>query len=105
MIQEIENYKDTLRAKGFRVEYHTPYCIGRKKNFPDKNCVGCESEQGCKRFAGIALILSNALNVPVTSKEEILVAVDNMEKALKRVDIVLDLKSTIEEVDKAVLNT
>ena len=61
MDNAFEGYKDILRKAGFRVEIDTPYCKERKVRFPDKNCEGCESEDGCSRYVGIMGVLVGSM--------------------------------------------
>lgn len=42
-----DRLKAMIQEKGFRVLVHTPYCDNYQKGH--SNCLGCESEKGCKK--------------------------------------------------------
>ncbi len=57
-----------ITKKGLRIEMDTNYCKAFLKDHD--SCIGCESEEGCKRYAGVMSILTESMLYKPASYED-----------------------------------
>lgn len=85
--------KELVKSKGFMVGVNSEFCKIFK--LTHKNCIGCESEDGCNRYVSLMGVMLKPIMYKPSSFEDY----ETMNKSIqKAMEIILNPDSTKEQI-------